>query len=153
MEPLRLHRMVSSKILNERIDELLKSVDLPAMVKDRYAHELSGGQRQRVMIARALSLEPALLVADEALSALDLSIQASVMRLFVRLREELGLSILLISHDLEVLACVADRIAVMENGRLVEIAETSALLANPQHPTTRRLVAAGMVNSGAEQGE
>ena len=130
--------------LNERVDQLLESVDLPIAVSDRYTYELSGGQRQRVMIARALSLEPSMLVADEALSALDLSIQASVMQLFARLRDQSGLSILLISHDLEVLACVADRIAVMDNGQLVEVGETSSLLANPRHQTTRRLVEASL---------
>jgi ABC-type glutathione transport system ATPase component len=143
-EPLLLHRMVSRHELNDRIDQLLRSVDLPVAVSDRYTYELSGGQRQRVMIARALSLKPAILVADEALSALDLSIQASVMNLFARLREQSGLTILLISHDLEALACIADRIAVMDGGRMVEICETSTLLAKPRHEATRRLVEASL---------
>lgn len=141
-EPLLLHRIVPRHGLDKHINGLLETVELPAIVSDRYAFELSGGQRQRVTIARALSLKPSFLVADEALSALDLSVQASMLGLFYRLRERLGLSILLIAHDLDVLGCIADRIAIMDRGRIVEIGDAGQLLANPRHPATRRLVAA-----------
>lgn len=141
-EPLLLHGLVSRHGLDKHISRLLETVELPPVVSDRYAFELSGGQRQRVTIARALGLKPSFLVADEALSALDLSVQASMLSLFHGLRERFGLSILLIAHDLEVLACIADRIAIMDQGRIVEIGNTRRLLTNPQHPATRRLVAA-----------
>ena len=141
-EPLLLHGIAPRHELDEHVNALLETVELPAIVYDRYAFELSGGQRQRVAIARALSLRPSFLVADEALSALDLSVQAAMLGLFHSLRERLDLSILLIAHDIEVLGCIADRIAVMDQGDIVEIGAAGTLLSSPQHPATRRLVAA-----------
>lgn len=141
-EPLLLHGLVHRSELRPAIEELLDMVELPATIMDRYAFELSGGQRQRASIARALGLRPSFLVADEALSALDLSVQAALLGLFHNLRERLGLSILMISHDIDVLACVANRLAVMDHGRIVEQGNVETILTRPKHPATRALIAA-----------
>ena len=141
-EPLSLHNMVPKRQRPARIAELLEMVGLPRSFAARYPHELSGGQRQRVGIARALALEPSFIVCDEAVSALDVSVQAQVLNLLKTLKMRLGLSLLFIAHDLAVVKHIADRVAVMYLGRLVEVANASDLFADPRHPYTRALLSA-----------
>jgi peptide/nickel transport system ATP-binding protein len=151
-EPLRLHRAAGSRqALNARVDELLANVELPPSWRNRFPHELSGGQRQRVAIARALALDPALLVADEPTSALDVSVQATVLDLFLDLQERLGFSCLFVSHDLAVVELLADRIAVLHRGELVEQGTRDQVLRAPQQDYTRRLLAAAPVPDPIEQ--
>jgi peptide/nickel transport system ATP-binding protein len=123
------------------VDELLEAVQLPRAYGDRYPHELSGGQRQRASLARALALDPTLLIADEPTSALDVSVQARVLELFAELQAELGFACLFISHDLAVVDLLADRIAVLYRGRLVEEGTGEQVLEAPEHPYTQRLLA------------
>ncbi len=126
----------------QRAKDLLDMVGLDPQAIERFPHEFSGGQRQRIGIARALALEPDIIVADEAVSALDVSVQAQVLKLLEDLKSRLGLSMLFITHDLRVAAQICDRIAVMQKGEIVEMKATAALLANPEHPYTRELLAA-----------
>lgn len=149
-EPLQVHGMGDAREQNERVSQLLERVGLPDDIKGRYAHEFSGGQRQRIAIARALALQPELLVADEAVSALDVSVQSQIINLITDLQAELGLSMLFISHDLSVIRHVSDRIAVMYLGRMVEIGEASAVMNHPQHPYTRALISAIPALSGQQ---
>jgi peptide/nickel transport system ATP-binding protein len=140
-EAIRLHEQVgSSKELRGRIDELLETVGITPAMGHRYAHQLSGGQRQRMMIALALACRPSLMIADEPTTALDVVMQAQVLKLLEQLRERLGLALILISHDLGVLAETCDRIAVMYAGRIVESGTVDAIFGSPQHPYTKRLL-------------
>ncbi len=150
-EPLFLHRKLKGKELNKRIEGLLDSVHLQRGFRNRYPHELSGGQRQRVGIARALALEPKLLVADEPTSALDVSVQARVLDLFQELQREQGFACLFISHDLGVVEMLADRIAVMHYGKIVELGPARQVVREPKDDYTRRLVSAVPVPDPAEQ--
>jgi peptide/nickel transport system ATP-binding protein len=140
--PLKVHGRGDRSERRRRIRDIAACVGLPADALDRYPHEFSGGQRQRIGIARALVLEPELVVCDEPVSALDLSIQAQILNLLVDLKRDLGLSFLFISHDLSVVRYFADRVLVMYLGRIVESADHAALWREPRHPYTRALLAA-----------
>ena len=142
VEPLEVHRIGDRRTRAARVAELLALVGLPADAAGRYPQEVSGGQRQRIAIARALVLEPMLLIADEPVSALDVSIQSQIINLLAELRVRLGLAMLFISHDRSVIRHVSDRIAVMYLGRIVEIATTAEIFDNPAHPYTRALLSA-----------
>jgi peptide/nickel transport system ATP-binding protein len=142
-EPLRAHGLGGgSKDLTAKVSSLLDSVGLPAASRRRYPHEFSGGQRQRIGIARAIALEPALLIADEPVSALDVSVQAQVLNLLEELQERLGLTFLVIAHDLAVVRHISDVVGVMYLGSLVEQAPADALYEQPLHPYTRSLMSA-----------
>jgi peptide/nickel transport system ATP-binding protein len=139
-EPLRAHRIAFDK--KTRVRELLDQVGLPASAAQKYPHEFSGGQRQRIGIARAIALEPRLVIADEPVSALDVSIQAQVLNLLEELQQELGLTYLVIAHDLAVVRHVSDDVAVMYLGGIVEQAPSDELYENPLHPYTKALMSA-----------
>ena len=136
-----VHGLVSRSALSDYVDETLLRVGLDPAFKRRYPHQFSGGQRQRIGIARALAVKPKFLVCDEAIAALDVSIQAQVINLFIDLRRDLDLTYLFISHDLSVVEHISDRVAIMYLGRIVEMAETEALFAAPNHPYTKALLA------------
>jgi peptide/nickel transport system ATP-binding protein len=150
-EPLFLAGDAKGEELNRRVEELLDRVELPRSYRNRYPHELSGGQRQRVGIARALSLNPDILIADEPTSALDVSIQSHFLDLLQDLQGKLKFACLFISHDIAVVEILAHRIAVMQHGRLVELGDRDQILRNPQDPYTQRLLAAVPVPDPAEQ--
>ena len=141
-EPLRIHREGDRRSRADRVVELMESVGLSPALANRYPHEFSGGQRQRIGIARALALRPKLVIADEPVSALDVSVQSQVLNLMQDLQETLGLTYLLVSHDLAVVDHMADRVAVMYLGRIVESAERNDLFARPAHPYTLALMRA-----------
>jgi len=142
MEPMLLHKLATPKEAQERVRWLLGKVGLPAEAAHRYPHEFSGGQRQRVAIARALALNPKVVIADEAVSALDVSIRAQIINLMLDLQQEFGVAFLFISHDMAVVERISHRVAVMYLGQIVEIGPRRAVFENPQHAYTRRLLAA-----------
>ena len=141
-EPLRIHKVAKGKALEERVLSTLEKVGIPAEAVGRYPHAFSGGQRQRIGIARALVLEPKLVIADEAVSALDVSIQAQVLNLLEDLKTEFGLTYIFISHDLGVVNYIADRVVVMYLGHVVENAPTEMLFERPRHPYSELLLEA-----------
>ena len=141
-EPLVVHNLSKGNELTKRVEELLDMVGLAPQMAERYPHEFSGGQRQRIGIARALSASPSFIVCDEAVSALDVSIQGQIIKLLIKLREELNLTYLFISHDLSVVRHISDRVAVMYLGKIVEITTSDQIYSNPKHPYTISLLSA-----------
>jgi oligopeptide transport system ATP-binding protein len=141
-EVLAVHRICRKEEIPTRVDELLRMVGLPVTVKDRFPRSFSGGQQQRVGIARALAASPSLLVADEAVSKLDVSVQVQILNLLRQLQRDLGLTILIVAHDLAVVRYVSQRVAVMYLGAIVEFATTEELFSQPSHPYTRALLSA-----------
>ncbi len=141
-EPLEVHNMGNAKERHERVKELMSLVGLNPSLNNRYPHEFSGGQRQRIGVARALALQPKFIVADEPISALDVSIQAQVVNLLEELQEKFGLTYLFIAHDLSMVRHIADRTAVMYLGKIVELADREELYSNPLHPYTQALLSA-----------
>jgi oligopeptide/dipeptide ABC transporter ATP-binding protein len=141
-EPMHIYRLGSNKEIHDRTAELLRVVGLRPEYIDRYPHEFSGGQRQRIAVARALSINPEFVIADEPVSALDVSIRAQVLNLLQRLQQQFNLTYLFVSHDLSVVRHVADRIAVMYLGKIVELSDRDELYAAPKHPYTQALLSA-----------
>jgi oligopeptide/dipeptide ABC transporter ATP-binding protein len=141
-EPLRIHRLAKGGELEDRVADVLRKVGLKPEHRERYPHAFSGGQRQRIGIARALIMRPGLIVADEAVSALDVSVQAQVLNLLQDLGEEFGLTYLFVGHNLDVVRHFCDRVAVLYAGRLVELGPSEQLFASPAHPYTKELIAA-----------
>ncbi|RLE63740.1 MAG: peptide ABC transporter ATP-binding protein [Thermoprotei archaeon] len=141
-EGLAIHKIGTKKERIDRVVELMEAVGLAPDYIYRYPHEFSGGQRQRISVARALALDPEFLVADEPVSALDISVQAQIIKMLIRLSEEYGLTMLFISHDLSVVQYIADRVAVMYLGRIMELADNETLFNNPKHPYTLALLEA-----------
>ncbi len=140
-EAPRLHRIVARNELDDYVDNLMETCGLDPSFKRRYPHQFSGGQRQRIGIARALAVKPEFLVCDEAVASLDVSIQAQILNLFMKLREDFGLTYLFISHDLGVVEHLSDRVAIMYLGRIVELASTEQIFGVPKHPYTQALLA------------
>ncbi len=142
--PLEVHGIGDRRTRTERAIQLLERVGLGADIADRFPHQLSGGQKQRIAIARAIILQPSIVLADEPTSALDVSVQAQVLELFSEVRSEMGLTCVFVSHNLAVIQQVADSVAVMQSGKVVEYGATDAVFSAPQHPHTRALIEAAM---------
>jgi len=141
-EPMLVHDLASGQEYQDQVDELMTMVGLEPRMSIRYPHEFSGGQRQRIGIARALSVRPKFIVCDEAVSALDVSIQTQIITLLIKLREEMGLTYIFIAHDLSVVRYISDRVAVMYLGKMAEITASDELYDNPLHPYTQALLSA-----------
>ncbi|MFA5564106.1 MAG: oligopeptide/dipeptide ABC transporter ATP-binding protein, partial [Candidatus Caldatribacteriota bacterium] len=141
-EPLEVHNISSPREREEKVIELMEKVGLSSDQINRYPHEFSGGQRQRIGIARALATNPEFIVADESVSALDVSIQAQIINLLKELQEEFGLTLLFVAHDLSVVKHICDRVAVMYLGKIMEMADKKSLFSNPKHPYTQALLSA-----------
>jgi peptide/nickel transport system ATP-binding protein len=141
-EPLQVNGVARGKALRQRVADLLETVGLPAAAMERYPHAFSGGQRQRISIARALALDPRLIIADEATSALDVTLRSQILDLLLDLQERLGLSFILVSHDLGVIRYFCDRVAVMYRGRIVETGPAAKICSDPDHPYTKALLSA-----------
>jgi oligopeptide transport system ATP-binding protein len=141
-EPMQIHNLVPKGKRNERVQELLQTVGLNPYFANRYPHEFSGGQRQRIGVARALAADPDFIVADEPVSALDVSIQAQIINLLEELQEQFGLTYLFIAHDLSVVRHISDRVAVMYLGKMVELADRNSIYDDPLHPYTKALLSA-----------
>ena len=152
-EPLKIHRIGDKAERRQTVRQLLDRVGLPAAAADRFPHEFSGGQRQRIGIARALALNPRLIICDEPVSALDVSIQSQILNLLLDLQREAGFTSLFIAHDLAVVRHISDRIAVMYLGKIVELAEADAIYQTPRHPYTRALLSAIPVPDPSRKGE
>ncbi|HJQ50890.1 MAG TPA: oligopeptide/dipeptide ABC transporter ATP-binding protein [Gaiellaceae bacterium] len=150
-EPLRLHKLAGRKVREQRVLSIFERVGLGPEHRFRYPHELSGGQRQRVGLARSLILNPSVLIADEPVSALDVSVQASILNLLRDLQRDMGFSCLFITHDLATVEFLCDRIAVMYLGKLVEVASRDAIFSDPQHPYTQALLSAAVVPDPEQQ--
>jgi ABC-type oligopeptide transport system ATPase subunit len=141
-EPMKVHGIASGSELKDRVESLLRRVGLPPEYAQRFPHEFSGGQRQRICIARALGLNPRMIVADEAVSALDVTIKAQVINLMMELQDEFDIAFLFISHDMAVVERISHRVAVMYLGQIVELGSRQAVFENPTHPYTKKLLAA-----------
>ncbi|MBR4174091.1 MAG: ATP-binding cassette domain-containing protein, partial [Lachnospiraceae bacterium] len=140
-EPLKVWKVCDNKEeMDDRVRELLELVDLKESALDRYPHQFSGGQKQRIGIARAIALNPDLIICDESVSALDVSVQAQILNLLKRLKKELGLSCLFISHDLSVVNFIADRVCVMHDGQICEMADKESIYSNPESEYTKYLL-------------
>jgi peptide/nickel transport system ATP-binding protein len=139
-EPLLVHNIGTPATRRQKVQELLEKVGLSTDAANRYPHEFSGGQRQRIGIARAIALEPKVLVCDEAVSALDVSVQSQILNLLMNIQKEMNLALIFIAHDLSVVKHISDRIAVMYLGRIVELAEAQTLYQSPKHPYTQSLI-------------
>jgi len=151
MDPMRVHRAGHTAELRKRAADLLQKVHLPPEYLERYPHAFSGGQRQRICIARALALNPRLIIADEAVASLDVTVQAQVINLLMDLQREMGIAILFISHDMAVVERIAHRVAVMYLGEIVEIGDRRSVFNNPQHPYTRKLLSTVPVADPAQR--
>ena len=139
-EPLTIHKIAKGRDLKDRVAEMLKKVGLKPEHSNRYPHAFSGGQRQRIGIARALIMQPSFVIADEAVSSLDVSVQAQIINLLKDLQDELNLSYIFVAHDLSVIKHICNRVAVMYAGKIVELAETKSVFENPKHPYTQALI-------------
>jgi ABC-type oligopeptide transport system ATPase subunit len=141
-EPLLIHGLANRQTVLHQVNQLMDDVGLDRRFIRKYPHEFSGGQRQRIAIARAIALKPKLIVADEPVSALDVTIRAQILQLLLELTQKHGLTMLFISHDMSVVRYLCDRVVVMQQGKLVEEGDTEALFANPKEPYTQQLLAA-----------
>ncbi|OLQ72315.1 peptide ABC transporter substrate-binding protein [Photobacterium proteolyticum] len=152
-EPYEIHSIGLPEEREVWIKELLQKVGLPASAANRYPHEFSGGQRQRIGIARAIALNPKLIVCDEAVSALDVSVQSQIINLLLDLQKQMNLALIFIAHDLSVVRHISDKIAVMYLGRIVELSDTETLFSNPQHPYTKALISAIPIPDPRQRGK